>query len=178
MRRLIFLDVDGVLNSHHFLKAQSERLSRESTLRTWDDRDEDMIDPAAVKLLAELVQRSGAFLVLSSSWRITRRLSHMRELLAGKGFPAPVPFIDKTPSTQKQRGYDIQAWLDSELAQGRLWPDGMVILDDSSDMVHLEPWLVRTEYPKGLQAEHVEKALEVLARPAPLRLRAVGGGRQ
>lgn len=174
--RYIFLDIDGVLNSGGFFQAQHDAKKRgqPSQIITVDDRDEDMIDPAAVALLAELVQRSGAFtrIVLSISWRITRTLTRMRWLLEGKGYPSPIPLIDKTPSTQKARGYDIQAWLDG---QREWWPAGIVILDDSSDMAHLTPWLVRTTFSHGLQREHVEQALEVLARPAPMRLGAAGG---
>lgn len=175
MRRLIFLDIDGVLNSGEFFRAQHEAKNRstESRIITVDDRDEEMIDPAAVALLAELVQRSGAVMVLSSSWRIVRPLTKMRELLAGKGFPTPVPLIDKTPNGPP-RGKEIQTWLDAH----REPPSGIVILDDSSDMLHLQPWLVRTNFPDGLRREHVEQALEVLARPAPPRLsdRYVRGG--
>jgi hypothetical protein len=49
-------------------------------------------------------------------------------------------------------------------------PRSIVIIDDSADMVHLTPWLVRTTYLTGLQPEHVDQALKVLSQPAPMDL--------
>jgi len=42
-------------------------------------------------------------------------------------------------------------------ANSKDWPD-FVILDDDSDMLHLEGWLVKTDNQFGLQDEHIEKA--------------------
>lgn len=62
-----------------------------------------------------------------------------------------------------QRGDEIQAWL----RQAAVAIDGIVILDDAENMVHLSPWLVRTSVETGLTEEDAERAIGVLAKPAP-----------
>src|SRR5690606_38105510 len=140
------------------------------------------LDPAAVARLDGLVERSGAELVLSSSWRIHTNVEHMQRLLDAVGCRARLR--DRTPRPDEHdpavyrrwhghdapadgrlaRGYELQQWLDGQ-------PDveGIVILDDGTRMGHLLPWLVRTSALRGLCDEHVELALTCLARPGPGR---------
>ena len=54
--KVIFLDVDGVLNSNDWL--ENNRV-----------RKENSVNPEKVKLLAEIVQNTNAEVVLSSTWR-------------------------------------------------------------------------------------------------------------
>lgn len=65
--------------------------------------------------------------------------------------------IDMTPLSSGPRGAEIQAWLSKH-------PDvkDFVILDDSDDMLHLLPHLIRTNNEFGLQDEHVAEVLEKL----------------
>jgi hypothetical protein len=156
---IIFLDFDGVLNCDAFFKSQQR-----SPIRTPDERDSNMLEERAVLLLKELVMRAQAQVVISSTWRLTRPLAKIRELLHEKGFHGRI--IGKTPYLNRPRGDEIQAFLDSMADQ----PRSIVIIDDSADMVHLTPWLVRTTYLTGLQPEHVDQALKVLSQPAPMDL--------
>ena len=58
MKKIIFLDIDGVLNSN-FWNGQHQREISDGTL----------IDRDKIKLLAEIVKQTNANVVLHSGWR-------------------------------------------------------------------------------------------------------------
>ena len=60
--RVIFLDVDGVLNSNSF----AEKMFSEQGVRVFY---EDILDKRAIACLKQIVSATGATIVLSSSWR-------------------------------------------------------------------------------------------------------------
>jgi hypothetical protein len=155
--RVIFLDIDGVLNSERFMRAQHERgvVSKDV-----EEHCRDQIDPAAVALLNELIETSGAEVVISSSWRRLFTIGEISRGLRHNGFAHPRSIIGKTPALDVERGHEIQAWLDER------GPTDFVILDDDSDMVHLAPRLILIDCAHGLQREHVEAALRLFA-PIP-----------
>ncbi len=150
--KVIFLDVDGVLNSLEFLAPIQQGARRLE--------DHEWFDPAAVARLNRIVEATGADCVLSSTWRILHRMPDMRGFLKGAGFTGRL--IDKTPGGGGQRGPQIQQWLDDTAAIGRHEVESFVILDDDSDMAHLLPHLVQTSFGDGLQDEHVERAIAML----------------
>ena len=71
--KVIFLDVDGVLNSDEYFD-RIQNLDIEGI--------ESDIDINKVKLLKKAVDTTGAKVVLSSSWRYTRNALVLKELLA------------------------------------------------------------------------------------------------
>lgn len=159
--KIIFLDMDGVVNcSEFFDKTSKEResLTREDESLFWTM----MIDPEAVERLNTLIERSGAQVVLSSSWRIAHPLKMVEKYLKLRGFKSEL--IDKTPNhvlpgMQHRRGNHIQVWLDENKDKDI---EKFVILDDDSDMEHLMPYLVQTSWYRGFEEAHIEKALKVL----------------
>lgn len=175
-RRIIFLDVDGVLNNASW-REQQDYAPPPGTPR--EHRGMQWIDPSAVERLNLLVERSGAEVVLASSWR-ARGLEQVQELLALRGFRGqlhdrtplpeerdPVVFRrlagrDPPPGCVWPRGYEIQQWLDDQFDV-----DAIVILDDAASLEHLDPWLVRTSLREGLCDHHVIDALGILAKPGP-----------
>lgn len=157
MSRFLFLDMDGVCNSHDFFFGP-RRLSEPGREPT------HMIDPSTIPHLNAIVERSGALVVISSSWRQVHKLVRITAALKHHGFTGRV--IGKTGyrsdgDSTNRRGLEIQDWLDSN---ENLYdqPQSFVILDDSSDMGLLLPCLVRTSWQHGLLAEHVPLALEIL----------------
>ena len=64
MIRILFLDFDGVLN--HPL--------------TWGNRDDTVIDIDKVKRLNDLLTKTGAKIVVSSSWRFGHSINEMQNL--------------------------------------------------------------------------------------------------
>lgn len=67
--------------------------------------------------------------------------------------------------TNRGRGEEIQRWIDR--FDGEI--EGIVILDDDSDMLHLTPWLVRTPFETGFRKNHILDAQIVLRMPPPSR---------
>jgi hypothetical protein len=121
--------------------------------------------PQCVAVLNEITERSGAVLVVSSTWRIGRSIEQLEELLEGWGVKAQM--VGVTPVLRRQigniiisesRGKEINAWLLSN----ENWND-FVILDDDDDMRPLLHKLVRTSFDLGLQPEHIKMALALLS---------------
>lgn len=148
MRKIIFLDVDGVLNSEEFSRW------------LWDNHEKkycgyEMLDQRAILCLQDIVFITGAEIVLSSSWRISSlRTKQLKEQL----LPYGLEIIDRTISDARgERGDEIKEWLSRN-------PDvsHYVILDDDDDMFDIKDHLIQTTFRKGLLPEHAAKAIEML----------------
>lgn len=151
--KIIFLDIDGVLNSGDFLWTDEHQKLDKSKNENW-------FDPAAVARLNRIIEATGAECVLSSTWRILHTIEEVEGFMKAAGFVGEL--VGKTPGGGGVRGPQIQEWLDMI----RRWVleevDSFVILDDDSDMLHLMPHLVHTSFQHGLQDEHVERAIKML----------------
>lgn len=150
--KIIFLDIDGVLN--HELWA-TERMYRN---RVEDDSDyeyyRNFFDPKSIAFLNLITEKTGAKIVVSSSWRRSRTVEELRELLKLMGVTGEV--FSKTPHLHFEeqsftlkngeevvydysvpRGCEIKAWM--EMNKGVLGKKvskvKYVILDDDSDML-------------------------------------------
>ncbi len=160
--RVIFLDFDGVLNNEAFLIEKFSDPSR------FVPADLEMLCPKNIAILNEIVAKTGAVVVVSSTWRMGRTLMHLREILAKNGFEGlvvgktPVLHGELSPGVRAVRGHEIQRWLDECGDFGR--PDRFVIVDDDTDMAHLDHRLVRTDGTLGLQPEHVERIVALLTK--------------
>lgn len=107
--KAIFLDVDGVLNNYDMLRRNGF----------------DYIDPELVARVGMVVDKTGADIVLSSTWRIQkgdRRL--VEEALGAVG----MSLLDSTPELDGPRADEIRAWLDANPGVVRF-----AILDDDED---------------------------------------------
>jgi HAD domain in Swiss Army Knife RNA repair proteins len=138
---VIFLDIDGVL----------------APIRRWDRYGD--LEPACLQVLNEIVARSGADVVVSSTWRHGKTVAELQGLLQEQGFTGRV--LDKTPvgGAGADRGDEIAAWLAKNAV------DGYVIIDDHVDMGNLRAHLVQTHPAHGLQPADVPRAIAVLMRP-------------
>ena len=150
-RKILFLDIDGVLNSDAF----ADYMLEEDNV---DIFNEDMLDERAIVQLKKIVVTTGAEIVLSSSWRWykdTRDKVHQQ--LRAKD----IDFIDTTPreiNTTMSRGTEIKAWLDEHPEVERF-----VILDD--DDLRIEeylPYHVKTTFKYGLTREKAAEAIKIL----------------
>jgi hypothetical protein len=147
--KIIFLDVDGVLINKTAFKLAYENKVREQA------------DPPCVEQLNRVVAETGAYIVMSSCWRIGRDIMEIRDLLRGWGVVGTT--IDKTPHLPTLRGNEIQAWLNRYAQHERYGPvESFVILDDDSDMAHLKPSLVRTWIDDGLTKQKADEAIAML----------------
>jgi hypothetical protein len=137
---VIFLDIDGVLNTLLEVKELSLPL----------DRD-------CVKVLNHVIEQSQAKVVISSIWRLYYKLDEIGVILKRFGFEGQI--IGRTPEIKGAvRGEEIKTWL-------QIYGDAVdrfVILDDRNDMADLKGQLVQTMINEGMTARHGRKALKVL----------------
>lgn len=155
--KVIFLDVDGVLNSEKDLlnaKGDSEIFDR------------------PLKLLKHLVDSTKAKIVISSTWRIgcTRsgRTSFYGEelykTLEKRLADYQLEIFDITPVIVKpniKRGDEIREWLKE--AKNKYQIESFVILDDESDMCEFtSTHLVQTSMETGLTENHILIAENIL----------------
>jgi hypothetical protein len=140
MRRVIFLDVDGVL----------------APIRRWDRYGD--LDPACIRVLNEIVAGAGAEVVVSSTWRYGRTVAELQQMLEAEGFAGRV--VDTTPvgAPGADRGEEIAAWLAAHPVAG------YVIIDDHGNMGPLRPHLVQTHPAQGLQPADAPRAITLLQR--------------
>ena len=95
--KVIFLDVDGVLNSdEYFDKIKNLNI----------DGIQSEIDVEKIKMLNMAINETGAKIVLTSSWRYTRNAQELKKLLSEYGIPT-----DSTPFIQNKRGLEIKQYL-------------------------------------------------------------------
>ena len=153
--KVIFLDVDGVLN---YRDCFLERHRVNNAPLIWD-KD-------CVNELNRIIKETGAKIVVSSTWRILD--DHYKALTTEMGIEGE--FIGKTkshlPITKPEgtcRGDEIQDWITTFCIETNNAPGNIVILDDDSDMGDLLPYLVQTSFhKKGLTKELADEAIVML----------------
>lgn len=152
--KVVFLDVDGVLNSEEFVLRKVEQNGLENV---HGDFPRSEFCPILVAHLNTLLNATKAKIVFSSSWRHGRSLSNIQELLDSVGVYGEV--ISKTPDLPNLiRGHEIKEWL-------TFHPEvsSFVIIDDDDDMLPEQlSNFVQTDFRKGLSLEKVKEAIKIL----------------
>lgn len=150
--KVLFLDFDGVLN---------RRGSWGRELRP----DECMIHRIELDCAAELARILASVpdiqVVISSTWRILTPIGQICSWCESAGIPLREYICRRAPSTpvtSEYRGEEIQQWLDRNPCES------FVILDDSSDMVHLMPHLVRVNNQRGLTSIEADEVISRLTQ--------------
>ena len=159
--KVIFLDIDGVLNSGY----TKERIEGYT-----------FVDASNIRFLKELIDQTGAKVVLSSTWRRGWALLDTRdeesltssekqdirlfEALKARLLEYGIELMSYTRDFA-QRGTEIDAWLKEWTGEPI---EAFVILDDMDDW-ELKPHgdhLVQTGFYAGLEPKNVRRALDVL----------------
>lgn len=154
--KVIFLDVDGVLNGSG---------TRERTPSGYC-----FVDKEKVELLQEIVKQTKAKIVLSSTWRngwydvergdVNSKDAQDFMLLMKVLNKYKLDVIGKTPKTREgYRGKEIQLWLKS---WGGEIIDSFIILDDDEDMEPFMEKFVQTSFDIGLTVTDVKKSIHLL----------------
>lgn len=152
-RAILMLDVDGVVN-HWALYA-----ARENDPAYANGDDTEWMDPVCVARVQAICDRTGAAIVISSSWRLIVGLARTTAALRAHGLTADV--VGETPEHahrefRVRRASEIRAWL-AEHALVERW----CVLDDES--VSVDPdHFVRTHVAVGLTDADVERAVAIL----------------
>ena len=147
--RIIFLDIDGVLNSRKYI------------LSVGDIFDDPVfqVDPKTVKLVNILHQATQAAIVVTSTWRkaFQGQLDKLQDCLASYKIQAPVVgMTDDLAFASNSRGSEIKKYL-SEHPEVR----NFVIFDDEN-IAEFPQNLIQTTFDEGLQVSHITRAIEHL----------------
>lgn len=121
--KVIFLDIDGVLNSEVYAEEYVEKHQGDPDYHIW-------CDPVACQKVADFCEENSAFLVISSSWRCTNDIQKTVDRLEEiKGFRPLIPYIvGQTSRKGRTRGEQIKDFVDNFGIQH------YVIVDDDTDM--------------------------------------------
>lgn len=174
--KVIFLDIDGVLNTEVYMRAvyrfydlvkgmkaplKTEQFKEIKTGILFRDEYGHQFDPMAVDMFKWVVETSGAKIAISSTWRLSG-LQVMKDLWASRQLPGEV--IDITPSHMRrtgstlQRGKEIDEWLGKH-------PEviGYLIIDDDNDMEpEQQQFFVQTDHQYGLTCKDAVRCVEIL----------------
>ena len=157
--KVIFLDIDGVLNSEEFFVEMTQNCRydayRSAGYSAKMSRNLCSLDSVAIANLNHLITQTGAKIVVSSTWRSDDPF--LQEVFAVVGIPA---YVGITPYTvTRHRGLEINYWLDKHPEV-----ENYVILDDDNDMLdkQLEHFVQTDAYKRGLSLENVEQAIKIL----------------
>ena len=162
MLKVIFLDIDGVLNFDNC----SDRLVDNS----WHE-----CSPAAVERLNKIIRATGAKIVLSSTWGNYHSYEWVEGFLVAHGLDMSYDqvmdrekiILGVTPKKlSSMRGQEINFWLQDAEEDGLEVFSYVVLDDDTSAMQLHEGRFIQTRmHYGGLLDEHVEKAIEILNTP-------------
>jgi len=181
--RIVFLDIDGVLNSETLLRekdAEHRSLGHHEQCECY--RLERMIDRACVARLNRLVAETNSKVVISSSWRLLMEPTEIKRVLAEHGLAGEIigetpdlpNEIRETPFEERvafgphldsiERGHEIDEWMKRNPGVERF-----VILDDCSDMAMHKNRHVQTDEQVGLTDEDVQLAINMMSWDGKLR---------
>lgn len=166
MSKVLFLDIDGVLNTER----QQDRC-KEAGL-SYADNFGYAFDPVTVANLKRIVDETGADIVISSSWKVWG-LNTMQKLWTNRGLPGKV--INVTPNTESDelmlsvdldmmlpagKGSEIKEWLETNGSQVTHY----AILDDMDDMLpEQQSHFVQTDPTIGITEDDAQKAIAILS---------------
>jgi len=150
--KIIFLDIDGVLNSASSCLA----LGGYPQARSYPGGGHwELFDPIACAVLRKIVGTTGANCVLSSTWRsmgavyVAQLAQHLR---------VPIVGVTRCDKGDEPRGEQIDDWLVEHPEVSRY-----IIIDDNSDMLpHQEEFFVHVNGAYGLGYDHFIKSVRLL----------------
>ena len=159
--KVIFLDIDGVLNCNY----STHEVTSTYSMFVQDNK---------IRILKEIIDRTGAKVVLSSTWRVGWKRLELGMVdnplaidfieLRNKLLEFSIELYDKTPQLDRfmrRRGDEIKMWLDAHPEV-----DGCVIIDDLSGK-YIKPCarhLLQTSDMWGLQKKHIVAAERIMKR--------------
>ena len=141
--KVIFLDIDGVLNGLEYQMSTTE--------------EPPLIDASRLAIVKEIIDKSGAKVILSSSWK--------KAWVKNQGLDcvfqnAGIDIYDVTP-TLGRKNAEISAWLNAHAEI-----ESFVILDDADiGWGELLPNVIITNPidENGLEEKHIPLALKMLS---------------
>lgn len=155
--KIIFLDIDGVLNNE-----DSDIVYLPPTSHC----SGGFYCPELVTLFNTIVEETQAKIVLSSTWRLGLSIKQVQELLQEMGISGEVVGVtDHIWDRHIFRGNEIYKWIrDNESLIGKYYDyTDYLILDDDSDMLYWQRNnFVQTNGLKGLTESNVMESIAIL----------------
>lgn len=169
--KIIFLDLDGVLNTWQY----SSYLVN-SGIEEFDENG-SLFDPEAIKNLQYIIDSTHAHIVISSTWRFDG-FQTMSKIWNDRKMPGEIigttphltmayfENVDTNEAWQKHpigsRGMEIDEWLRLNTNQ-KLEPLTYAILDDEDDfLLHQAEHVVLTDPMEGITREVADKVINIL----------------
>lgn len=149
--KIIFLDIDGVLNTIDTFKKRKDIYNKTGLFIP-------RIDLFRVEYLKEIVDNTDAKIVISSTWRkYNNDMKEIKKVFSLFG----LEIFDVTCTDKSGKKYfEIIDWLRKHVV------DSFVILDDETyDLVCLEEYVVKTREnfkASGLLEKHVSESINIL----------------
>ena len=164
MSNIVFLDIDGVLNTKWWY-TQMDR-------NTPKDKYGYTFDPRSVANLKKIIDETGADIVISSSWK-SFGLSELEEMWQNRELPGKL--IDITPNSVSDemllnadldhmelfhiRGMEIKEWLDKH---GKNVSHYVIIDDMDNFFPEQKSHFVLTDPEVGITDEDADKVIKIL----------------
>ena len=176
INKLIFLDIDGVLNNTTWFNWCYKHPEFE---KEGGDRN---INPDCVKKINDICYKTGAYIVLSSSWRLWSFEVTINNLKAYRDLkPILNKFVGITPRNEESyfsRGEEITYFLNCCRKRNFYTVDGnqlvdkkysfnqfpkYVIIDDDNDFLYNQvSFFIKTDFENGITDKDVESAIKIL----------------
>lgn len=164
MRKIVFLDIDGVLNTNWWYSKLDRIASRDKYGYTFD--------PRAVANLKRIVEETGADIVISSSWKCMG-LSQMEDMWEDRKLPGKI--IGITPNSVSDellldvdidsidlfhiRGEEIKEWLTTH---GKKVSHYVIIDDMDHVLPEQQSHFVQTNPEVGITEDDAKKAIAIM----------------
>lgn len=150
--KVIFLDIDGVLNSNDYVDYASDN-NIQGILKE--------IDPKKIVMLKFAIDITNAQIVVSSSWRNISKFEYLKELF----LKYDIKLDEKTPLIDNNRGLEIRKYLKehTNIEQYLILDDEIF---DSFDRELISNLILTKDdkndhsYGNGLQTKHIEEIIK------------------
>ena len=147
--KIIFLDIDGVLNSVQYYKKVDRK-----------EEDWNRFNPNAVEIIKRLVEEFNAKIVISSTWRYGL-VKELKNEMVKSGLIKYLHKDWKTPVIypgHQNRGNEIRAWLENHPDTDKY----VIIDDDESILGEQKKHFIKTDINEGMTEKHYYNAREIL----------------
>ena len=149
---IIFLDVDGVLNSLNKLISVYNETHKPHSGFSYP------FDEICLENLKLLVQATNSKIVITSTWRKSKEGINIL-LNTLKKYNLDTEVIGYTPNLSTSRELEIKQFLSLFNQQ-----PNFIILDDDSDFKELIQYLIKTDIQIGLSKKNVEDGIKKLIK--------------
>jgi hypothetical protein len=166
--KVIFLDIDGVLNPTHYENALYKMWKASFKEIKSHDEYGQLFFYQNCEALKKIINETGAKIVISSTWRMAGE-SEMKALWKHRNLAGEIIGITPTETQLVEsgeaefydlvcRGHEIKHWIKQNKFNGNY-----VIIDDTKDMLkEQEPFFIVTNTYFGLTLKDAERAIGIL----------------